>query len=245
MACPFNSISHNYNAYTNLEYNTKISVIKRVSSFFSKRLTGSMSVEAAFSIPIFLFFMVNMLSMITMYAAYSSKLAKVDQSAKILASISTDMNSYGDDLVISSDLVEISPFVKPIGFKSAYSYACMKYKKWNGYDLSGSNSNLCDDEYVYITQTGGSYHRSKNCRHLLVTITTTTVNEIETLRNSEGKKYYACEKCKGIGTGLLFVTQYGEKYHSNASCSGLKRTIKTIKLSEVGGRSACRDCAGY
>ena len=59
-------------------------------------------------------------------------------------------------------------------------------------------------------------------------------------------KYNACEKCiHGEGMpGTLFVTAYGDCYHSTLGCSGLKRTIRAVKLSEVRGMRPCSRCGG-
>lgn len=48
---------------------------------------------------------------------------------------------------------------------------------------------------------------------------------------------------KGKNPSALFVTAYGDCYHSTLGCSGLKRTIKAVKLKDVGNLRPCSRCA--
>ena len=96
---------------------------------------------------------------------------------------------------------------------------------------------------VYVTEYGEVYHRSIDCEHLRLKVQSVSFDELSHLRNNDRKKYYACEYCgENIGGGNVFITGYGEKYHSSINCLGLKRKIYTIPISEVGGRRPCSTC---
>lgn len=101
-----------------------------------------------------------------------------------------------------------------------------------------------NDDYVYITETGTVYHESPDCTHLKLSITKIMGAALESKRNTSGAKYYACEICKPViaDQQIYYITTQGNRYHSNANCSGLKRTIKKVKRSEVEGRKACTRC---
>ena len=118
----------------------------------------------------------------------------------------------------------------------------MTYRKWTGYNVMSGAGETIEDEYVYITEHGYSYHRSRNCSHLKVTISAVASEEIGSLRNRSGARYHPCERCGGSSTGILFITPDGDRYHSDAGCSSLKRNIRTVRLSEVGGRTPCSEC---
>jgi len=122
----------------------------------------------------------------------------------------------------------------------------VKVHAWTGYDLPGNNE---DEEYVYITESGTVYHTNPYCDHLHISINTVPVKEVGKCRNKDGKKYRACSKCmekeRDEECIVYFLTPYGEVYHSSLSCSGLKRTVYKVKISEVEGRGLCEDCASY
>lgn len=97
---------------------------------------------------------------------------------------------------------------------------------------------------AYITETGTVYHLSRNCSHLKLSIK--TVQGIPTdLRNDNEGKYYACLVCgfnEINSTNTYYITDDGTRYHTSLNCSGLKRTIIEVNLSQVQGKRACSRC---
>ncbi|WP_278999783.1 TadE family protein [[Clostridium] scindens] len=116
----------------------------------------------------------------------------------------------------------------------------LRIKAWTGYEKQGFGRD--DDDTVYVTETGLVYHRDYHCTHLELSIHMVLQSEIESLRNEGGGKYHPCQQCmKGAGGGV-YITDTGDRYHSSLSCSGLKRTIYAVPLSEVAGKGACSRC---
>lgn len=216
---------------------------KTLSFPFLSKIKGSMTIEAAIALPLFIFFMVNILSLFLTYERYSTNLSKLHQTAKITALAAHATSS--DEVVKLKIIQPISPIVATMGFKGSSTIVTANVRKWTGFNaLKNSGNKKIEEEYVYITETGTVYHRSRDCSHLKISIKVVDANELGSERNSDGAKYYSCERCRGSSnSGLVFITGEGNKYHSNASCSGLKRTIKVVKLSEVGGRGPCSGCA--
>ncbi len=208
-------------------------------------MEASMTVEAALAVPIFLFFIANILSLFIMYERYSNDLAALHQKGKNLAMLAHTAGDGGDELVHLATEQAVEPLYKTMGFDGAETGAFVYVRKWTGYRVSSDVSREEEEEYVYITESGTVYHRSRTCRHLRISLKTVDVSSIGDHRNAHGARYTPCEKCcNGQSTGLVFITDKGDKYHNRADCSGLKRTILTVRLSEVGGRGPCSLCGG-
>lgn len=119
-------------------------------------------------------------------------------------------------------------------------------RKWIGNDDLGKNgegaSGDKEDFLVYITDYGTVYHQNRNCTYLDLSIQTVSKSQVGKYRNDEGAKYYACEYCgKKVGDAV-YITNYGNRYHSNINCSGLKRGIMAVPISEIPGWKPCSRC---
>ena len=63
-------------------------------------------------------------------------------------------------------------------------------------------------------------------------------------RNDNGEKYSPCETCSRHQnpSGTVYITGSGNRYHNDASCSGLKRTVRLVKKSQLGNMHVCSKC---
>lgn len=156
----------------------------------------------------------------------------------------------GSKIMAGNDYIDIvadykvHPLISLIGFKEFTVESRYFGHAWTGYDVSSSAPSLgTEEEMVFVTEHGTVYHRSASCSHLKVDIRSIPFESLKNQRNSEGSIYYPCEYCAvGIGGGNVFVTEYGNRYHSSVTCPGLKRKIYTIPISQVGGRGPCSTC---
>nr|MCR5250336.1 hypothetical protein [Lachnospiraceae bacterium] len=149
----------------------------------------------------------------------------------------------GNDLV---DLVAeygMDPRGKVFGIPLQKLTSRARVHAWTGYRLgSGSGGGgTMEDPIVYITDTGTVYHLSRSCTHLDLSIQAVDRERVGERRNAGGGKYKACGICGG-GSGTVYITNEGDRYHSSLTCSGLKRTIHEVPLSKVGGRPPCSRC---
>lgn len=219
---------------------------KRMSSFLLSRKEGSMTVEASIAVPVFLFAMVNLLSVILQFGEYSSNLADMHRNAKELAvhaHILEEGNDVDNDLVILSKVQSLEPIIPIMGFDKAVTLVSCRVRKWTGYDVAKSQVSNEEKEWVYITPSGSAYHRNPNCSYLNPQISSARTAQIGECRNASGEMYRQCESCRDVTlTGICFYTEYGNRYHSTLKCSGLKRTIYSVLLSEVEGRHSCGKC---
>lgn len=127
--------------------------------------------------------------------------------------------------------------VPPISYQES-----MRIKVWSGYEKSTFGKE--DDETVYVTETGIVYHKDYHCTYMELSIRHTDTGQLENLRNESGGKYFPCERCVHTQAEGIYVTNTGDRYHNSLSCSGLKRTIYAVPLSEAIGKGACSRCGG-
>lgn len=117
----------------------------------------------------------------------------------------------------------------------------LRVKGWTG-DASGT-SGSSEETYVYVTEYGLVYHKSLQCSYLELSVRGVSAGEIEDLRNNSGGRYYPCEHCgEGAYGAVLYITDYGNRYHTSLNCQGLKRQIYMVQLKELNGLGGCSKC---
>lgn len=117
-------------------------------------------------------------------------------------------------------------------------------RKWTGDSGNGTGASGEADRWVYITPTGEVYHLSRECSYLKLSIQEVKYRDISRLRNENGEKYRCCTLCVEDNAGLntVYITDQGNCYHASLNCSGIKRSIFTVRLSEVADRRVCKKC---
>ena len=151
---------------------------------------------------------------------------------------------------LSGNYVELKAVYRmklPIGLLGNIQYQIIqesKCRKWTGYQQGQDMQE--DDTWLYYTEHGTVYHASRNCTHLDLSIRGVTYEQAGNSRNQSGGKYHKCEKC-GISGSLVksqmvYITDYGDRYHSSLTCSGLKRSIYMIQRSKATDKRMCSKC---
>lgn len=117
----------------------------------------------------------------------------------------------------------------------------LRVKGWTGY-ASGS-SGLPEEELVYVTEYGLVYHKDLYCSYLEISVRGVRADEIEDLRNTSGGIYYPCGHCEETAPGeVLYITDYGNRYHTSLDCQGVKRDVYVVPLKDVNGLGGCSKC---
>ncbi len=117
-----------------------------------------------------------------------------------------------------------------------------KCRKWTGYQTGQDEKE--DDGWLYYTEHGTVYHASRGCTYLDLSIRGVTYAQAAAARNKSGGKYHKCERCgnAGPGHGMVYITNYGDRYHSSLTCSGIKRSVYMIRKSEAVDKKMCSKC---
>lgn len=229
---------------------------------------ASLTVEAAAVLPVFLLAMTMLVSVIDICRIKIEGQAELTCQAKKLSMYAyATPGIYEEEYV---DLYKIETYdlpVKLFPFGTIKIALRARVHTWTGRG-KGSETNGADSEadiaasedMVYITDRETVYHTNEECSHLNFSIVQTTKNELTSLRNENGGKYYACEKCCGEkgqggdahsgadygdavdGNAICYVSENGSSYHVSLNCSSLKRTTKLVKKTEVTHLDECERC---
>lgn len=170
---------------------------------------------------------------------FLSRSALVGGSKAVAAACHLTLTSKGEYIVSVRYYIR-----KKIPFLSTYSAAFeqrSRQKAMTGYVPDGDE---LKEGYVYITPHEAVYHKSLSCTHLSLDISVD--EDVQKYINKE-THYKACDKCTRYHQGnisCVYVAKEGESYHTDISCSGLKRTVKQVDLSTLKGMKPCQRCAG-
>lgn len=199
---------------------------------------GSLTIEAALIVPFFLTIFLAFISYFLQYASAADLKIQAAAEARKIGSVLGAV-SHGDrgKIVIyksgnTGQLWDL-PFV--VETRVTEKAVC---RGWIGF------TELEDEEiYVYITPEGSVYHFYRDCTHLKLSIEMVSFGKACTLKNQYGEKYRECKICEEPYGLMVYITKEGNCYHSERNCSGLKRTVRQIPISEVQGRICCIRCA--
>ncbi|MBR5420496.1 MAG: hypothetical protein IK115_05040 [Lachnospiraceae bacterium] len=204
---------------------------------------GSLTLEAALVLPLYLFFFLALLSGLEMLRHNAANDYDVSRTVKKLAVYAA---ATGPDIIELPKQESYAPRGNAFGIPSQRLLSVGYAHAWTGYQLGSGAGGGGDsgERMVYITETGTVYHLTRSCTHLKLSITAVSREALATARNGGGGRYRPCEICGGGNGGTVFITNEGDRYHSSLGCSGLKRTIYEIPISQVGGRRCCSRCGG-
>lgn len=214
-------------------------------TFFKKIRRASLAVETALVLPLFFLGMVTMISFMDIYRIQTVHLQKLCEKTKEAGMYAYVLDGKGPDKVTLPDVYSYTPVGGLIPLSKVWMHNTITVHAWTGADeKENSGKENQQEEMVYVTESGTVYHRKMGCRYLKVSIQQVAGSWISSMRNNYGEKYAPCESCsRGQSpSGSVYITSTGNRYHNQETCSGLKRTIKLVKLSEVGNMHACSSC---
>ena len=101
-----------------------------------------------------------------------------------------------------------------------------------------------DKEIVYIGKGSERYHRNRFCHYLFNDISRVDFERIDSMRNSQGKKYRPCSICgKNIAGGSVYIMPSGESYHSRTDCRAITAYVEAVPLKSVEHMGPCSYCS--
>lgn len=222
---------------------------KRSKRTFSPALSyqkASMCLEATLSFSFFMLFFVNLFSVIVMFMVYTGELAILQQQGKKIAAyayVTEGMLDTREENIILQKIKKVESIFPMFSIRNCRLQIKCVVKPWTGYDVTKGKDREEEEQIVYMTEYGSVYHKNRSCTHLSLSIQAVSSLEVKSKRNESGGCYYPCEYCdeEGIFT-VFFITFYGDRYHTTTKCRGLKRSVRSLPISEVEGVKACSKC---
>lgn len=203
-----------------------------------QKLRGSIVVESALVFPIFLLAISHQIYWIDFIDVERKLFIEVIEKARKLAG-----ESFIDDNC-SGELIEVK---KGVLLRGNYFSKIAKARPFIGRYYDNSILDWEDTKLVFITKNGEVYHKSIVCSHLRPSLKLVSKKEVKEKRNQKGEKYYKCEFCGKKNEATLYITAFGNRYHTDKKCKGIKRTIRitNLRMAKGMGLRRCKKCGGY
>lgn len=101
-----------------------------------------------------------------------------------------------------------------------------------------------DETMVYVGNSMGRYHRSRDCHYLSNNISQVGFDEIEDHKSSSGTHYKPCSVCgkNASARSTVYIMPNGSYYHSRKDCSSIAYYVREVPLSEVEYLGECSYC---
>lgn len=227
---------------------TKISARKRVSFCFSKCLKASMTVEAAFVLPFFLFAFLNVISILEIYRVQSNISAAMHMTSKEMAVCAYEYKAVFDDDVGTLESLGLT-----------YGYASNRVKNILG-------EKYLDNSPIKGGVSGIGWYRSSvleenDCIDLIASYTIKPpvaivgFGEFKMYNRMFTRAWTGYDNAAAAGSNadeeFVYITPDGTVYHRSRACSYLKLSIVPVnmvvlesKRNEGGAKYyPCEECA--
>lgn len=217
----------------------------KVSLCISFLVKASLAVETALVLPLFFLGVVTLISFMDIYKIQTEHLQALCEKTKEAGMYAYMLGEKGMDTITFPDVYSYTPVGGLIALPAIWMHNTVTVHAWTGADaLSYPDGGEKNEEMVYVTDAGTVYHRNAGCRYLNPTLNQISGSRVLSIRNAYGKKYTPCEICSKNQqpSGSVYITKNGNRYHNLESCSGLKRSVKLVKFSDVHGMKACSSC---
>ena len=208
---------------------------------------GSLTVEAAMILPIFLLAMLAVFGYIPAYARQvdmTQKLLETAEKSAVYRAVGQTDEGSGNDGTCRKSYRD-APMVNFPGAGGLWLTAEVRVRPWTGYDGDlGLEGESPDCRIVYISDNREVYHTSPECSYLDIHLTSMSKAQVKGGRNRDGQRYTACDRCcRGYAGSVVYVSENGSHYHSSTACGGLARSPEAVLMSAIKDLSLCSRCA--
>ena len=161
-------------------------------------------------------------------------------------------------ILSGNDIVEIHadyktrPFIQVMNGPDFSIRSTYYAHAWTGYEIGsgtgggeGENKDEAAEDPVIVAENGVVYHRDPDCVYLKPHVRGVDATDLDHLRADDGSIYHPCEYCHPSQHGQVYITPDGNRYHSSADCSRIKRTTHEEPSEEAAQHlRPCPKCGG-
>lgn len=207
---------------------------------------GSFIVEAAGTVPFFFLIIVVLIGLMNVYGIYVKNMVQLQEEVEKEGMYSAIHSTEEEVFVDRQKTTNYRPDWLPALFPGVKIACRGRVRAWTGRTAKETDRDLWDEKnkLVYVTEHESVYHTTSRCSHLSLSICQVSFFSIKHLRNKEGKRYQACDKCVGSGGKYpgVYITEQGDCYHNSLECSGLTRNVRLERLNSLGNLECCIRC---
>lgn len=204
---------------------------------------GSLTVECALALPVFLFAVLTLLSFMCAVRLETDRTLSLSNRARKAAAAAF----MGQDENMYIDFPEVVTYQFPF---SALPVPALKIavrarvKTFSGYAVGSDPADAENSgRTYYLSETADVYHTHADCTHLDLTIYRTTLAEVGGLRNLKGERYRPCTGFPEGWTGPVYVSEQGNFYYPSTNFGSLTRHVHIASAEECEGLPCCERCA--
>jgi len=210
---------------------------------------GSLTVELSLVFPFFFFAVVGLIYILIWFQKTESVQNNLVSSVRhgAVLAIQTDklIGKFGsnipEDLILSkkSSVSPDIPFISLVKIDTKNRVVMRKYTGVKSMEEYNS------DEIVYVTHSGKVYHTDRTCTYLKAQTREVSFGELQKTTNYNNEQYKPCSICiiKGVTSyDNVYVTKYGDRYHSDVSCKAILKNEMAVRLAAVKDKRACSKC---
>lgn len=228
----------------------KVSFCTSLKGFCGKRVAqASLAVETALVLPLFFMGVITLISFMDIYKVQTEHLTKLCEKAKQAGMYAYVLDGGGQEEITLPDVYGYKPIGGLIPLPTVWMFNQVKVHAWTGVEYAeaqgdGEGTETQIEKMVYMTDSGTVYHKNPGCSYINLSVNQISGSSVSGAVNQYGEKYSACETCSRNQkpSGSVYITQQGNRYHNLGSCSGLKRTVRLVKESDVSDVCACSRC---
>ena len=217
---------------------------------------GSLTVEAAFCGTLFFLALFSLLFLFQIVERYNSVQMQLSSVAHQYECYGIKRRAFQDkqknSYLVGWNEEKGTCFVRrreeiPYFGKNFFHISWYQQMRINGYKGKSMVSPRDENgEYVYLASHGKVYHRKESCVYLKPGIQEVVFRQVADKRNISGGRYSPCGSCgkhaRPAEDRKVYITPYGDSWHVYRGCSRINRTVRRVRLKEVGGLPPCSKC---